>query len=56
MGIITFISPDEYPASMWVGKTIKMYEGNNLLGYATVTKTFNSILKSAVQDNGFSVL
>lgn len=44
MGTITFISPEKYPGCMWIGKKIKMYEGRNLVGYATVTKVFNPLL------------
>lgn len=43
-GTITFLSPKEYPASLWVGKKIQMYEGKNMVGYATITDIFNSIL------------
>ena len=31
-GTITFISPDEYPECLWIGKKIKMYEGKNMVG------------------------
>jgi len=44
-GTITFISPSEYPACIWVGKRVEMYEGKNLIGYATITKIFNPILQ-----------
>ncbi len=44
-GTITFISPEEYPACMWIGKKIEMYEGKNLVGYATIRKIFNPILE-----------
>lgn len=43
-GTITFISPEAYPACLWVGKQIAMYEGGNIVGYATITNIFNSIL------------
>lgn len=43
-GTITFISPEAYPACLWIGKKIAMYEGENIVGYATVTNIFNSIL------------
>lgn len=43
-GTITFISPNAYPACLWIGKQIAMYEGENIVGYAVVTKIFNSIL------------
>jgi len=44
-GTITFISPEDYPASMWVGKRIEMYEGSQMIGSATVLQIFNSILE-----------
>lgn len=44
-GTITFISPDEYPQCLWVGKKIEMYEGKNIVGYATVLEIFNPILQ-----------
>lgn len=43
-GTITFISPEKYPASLWVGKKITMYEGRKIVGYATITNIFNETL------------
>lgn len=43
-GIITFISPEDYPACLWIGKQITMYEGKNVVGHATITNIFNPIL------------
>lgn len=43
-GTITFVSPEDYPASLWLGKKIPMYEGENVTGYATITDIFNPIL------------
>lgn len=45
IGTITFISPYNYPACLWVGKKIEMYEGRNLIGYATIIKIFNTSLQ-----------
>lgn len=45
MGTITFISPEDYPHSLWIGKKITMYEGSNIIGYATITDIFNSRLR-----------
>jgi elongation factor Tu len=45
VGTITFISPEEYPACMWIGKKIEMYEGTSLIGHATIRKIFNPILE-----------
>jgi len=43
-GTITFISPEDYPTSLWIGKELSMYEGKNMIGYATITDIFNPIL------------
>lgn len=43
-GTITFISPEEYPHTMWLGKRIQMYEGSRCIGYAEVTKILNLLL------------
>ena len=43
-GTITFISPEVYPACLWIGKQITMYEGKKIVGYAIITKIFNPIL------------
>lgn len=44
-GTITFISPEDYPKCLWIGKKIAMYEGKNMIGYATITNIFNPILR-----------
>ncbi len=44
MGTISFITPEAYPHSCWVGKKIPIQEGEKIVGYATVTKVYNSIL------------
>ena len=43
-GTITFITPEEYPACLWIGKKIEMFDGSKLIGYATVLKIFNAVL------------
>lgn len=43
-GTITFICPEDYPKCLWLGKKIDMYEGKNIVGYATITKIFHPIL------------
>ena len=45
-GTITFISPDAYPRSLWVGKNIDMSDGEKSIGYATVVKILNPILEA----------
>lgn len=46
LGTITFISPEEYPNCLWEGKVINIQEGSRVVGYATVTKIFNEILRA----------
>ena len=43
-GTITFITPEEYPHCLWVGKKIDIYDGYKLIGYATVTRILNDLL------------
>lgn len=47
MGTITFISPETYPACLWIGKKIEMYDGTKLIGYATITQIFNTVLQKS---------
>jgi len=44
-GTITFLSPEAYPACLWVGKKINIQEGERTVGYATITRIFNAVLK-----------
>jgi len=50
-GTITFLSPEAYPACLWIGKRINIQEGSMIVGYATITKIFNPILKSDGTDD-----
>ena len=43
-GTITFLTPDVYPHTLWVGKTIDICEGERVVGTATVEKVLNPIL------------
>ena len=43
-GTITFISPEIYPNSLWVGKKISIQEGERIVGYATILKVLNPVL------------
>lgn len=45
-GTITFISPEAYPKTLWEGKRIRIQEGNRIVGYATIIKIYNPILRS----------
>lgn len=50
-GTITFLSPEAYPYSLWIGKKINIQEGERIVGYATITKIFNSLLECQSEDN-----
>jgi elongation factor Tu len=45
IGSITFISPEHYPNSLWVGKEIVFYDGPKPKGYAVVTRILNKTLE-----------
>ena len=57
MGTISFITPEAYPHSLWVGKRIRIQEGAHIVGYATITKIFNPILQelSHIQGKNTSI-
>ena len=44
-GTITFISPEEYPHCLWVGKKLSIQEGERVVGYATITSIYNTLLE-----------
>ncbi|WP_244935516.1 hypothetical protein [Paenibacillus glycanilyticus] len=44
-GTITFITPEVYPESLWIGKIINLQEGARLIGYAEVTEIYNELLR-----------
>lgn len=44
MGTITFITPEAYPHCLWIGKKIRIQEGSRIVGYATITSIYNSLL------------
>lgn len=46
-GTITFIAPENYPNSLWIGKKILMYEGKSRVGYAIITDIFNPVLRES---------
>ncbi|GBG09389.1 hypothetical protein PAT3040_04033 [Paenibacillus agaridevorans] len=45
LGTISFITPENYPHCLWVGKIITIQEGSKVVGYADITKVFNQLLK-----------
>ena len=42
---ITFITPEAYPHTLWVGKTMDICEGERIVGTATVEKVLNPVLQ-----------
>ena len=44
-GTITFITPEAYPHSLWVGKEIPIQEGGRVVGTATVERVLNPVLE-----------
>ena len=48
-GTITFISPEDYPECLWVGKRINIQEGVNVVGYATIKVVHNKILEKVLK-------
>ena len=44
-GTITFLSPEAYPHSLWIGKKINIQEGERIVGHATILKIYNPVLK-----------
>ncbi len=47
-GTITFITPELYPQCLWIGKKIKIQEGERIIGEAVVLDIFNRILAKGV--------
>ena len=43
-GTITFLIPEQYPGTMWVGRTIDICEGERVVGTATVEKVLNPVM------------
>lgn len=43
---IRFLTPDNYPHSLWVGKIIYFYEGEAVTGSAEIIDIYNNILLS----------
>lgn len=44
-GTITFLTPELYPNCLWIGKQLQIFEGKNIVGYATILKILNPILE-----------
>lgn len=45
IGTITFLSPQYYPHTLYMGKIIKFYEGSVQTGYAIIIKVNNKLLQ-----------
>ena len=41
---VSFLTPELYPHSIWVGREIDFKEGQNVTGKAIVTEVFNDLL------------
>lgn len=48
-GTITFLTPEIYPHSLWIGKKIKIQEGERVVGYATITNIYNPLLEVEIE-------
>ena len=48
-GTITFITPEAYPACLWVGKKINIQEASEIVGYAIITCVMNPVLRGPEQ-------
>ena len=48
-GTITFLTPEIYPHSLWIGKKIKIQEGERVEGYATITNIYNPLLEVEIE-------
>ena len=41
---VWFLTPEVYPQSLWIGRTLAVAEGSRRVGVATVVKIFNAVL------------
>ena len=42
---ISFLTPEVYPESLWIGKKIEAHCGAQIIGYATITRIMNEALE-----------
>ncbi len=42
---VTYISPKQYPKTLWVGKIMNIQEGSKVVGKAEVLAVYNELLK-----------
>ena len=45
--LVSFLTPDIYPRTLWVGRVLSFYEGNRKTGEAEVLKIYNQTLKKS---------
>ncbi len=46
---VTFITPDVYPRSLWVGREIDVLEGPRIVGKLRITRILNPILRGSAE-------
>lgn len=51
-GTITLLMPEQLPHSLWIGQKIKIHDGSQFVGYATITKIMNPLLQKDQYQSG----
>lgn len=49
---ITFLSPEVYPNSLWVGRVLALHEGSRVVGSAKIVAIMNEVLRTTVEQQG----
>ena len=44
LALVQYITPEVYPASLWVGKKMNLQEGSKVIGYTVVKEVYNNTL------------
>jgi len=44
--LVWLLTPEVYPACMWVGRIVEVFEGSRAVGRATVVRVLNPVLVS----------
>lgn len=52
-GYIDFVTPEFYPESLWVGRKIRVQEGNRLVGIARILEVYNKLLLKDAPSGNF---
>ena len=50
IAFISFLTPEIYPHTLWVGKNLEFYEGSVMTGKARIFEIYNKLLETD-QDN-----